>query len=444
MARFSQRYHPHFKSLTRNVTQAAGDYLQGLFQSPKKNMERMEEVVPQADEQRLQHFLSQSPWNEQSVMDQVAKEADCLLGGKTDSSLIIDESAFSKKGTHSVGVARQYSGRMGKIDNCQVAVFSGLSSGTRLCPVGTRLLLPESWTRNRKRCRQAGVPQQRMKHRTKQELALELVQQARQQGLRFNWVQGDGAYGHDLKFCRNLQDMGERFALGVHKTQRIYLEDPSPAIPEKVCKMGRKKRLFKSKVTPTTVQNWAKRQPKGAWQLLKLRDSTKGEIQVEIVHRRVWVWDGKSQRVDQWQLVTQRDQAGDYKYTLSNAAETVDWKAIARQAAQRVWIEQGFEDSKGQVGMSDYQARGWLSWHHHMAMVMMAMLFMLEEREEHRSVLPLMSCTDVVELLCFALPQRKISAQELLRQMRVRHEKRQASIDTAYRKQQARKLSGGT
>ena len=119
---------------------------------------------------------------------------------------------------------------MGKVDNCQVGVFSALSSGTKVCPVGTRLFLPAKWTRNRKRCRKAGVPQQRIKHQTKQELALELVKQARQQGLRFKWVQGDGAYGHDLKFCRNLDDLGERFLLDVHKNKRIYLEDPAVAV----------------------------------------------------------------------------------------------------------------------------------------------------------------------------------------------------------------------
>jgi SRSO17 transposase len=144
MAQFSRRYHTHFKSLTRNVAQAASEYLRGLFQSPKKNMERMEEVVPETDEQRLQHFLSVSPWSAQAaVSEQVARDADKLLGGNADSSLLLDESAFTKKGTKSVGVARQYSGRLGKLDNCQIGEFSALSSGTQVCPVGTRLFLPK-------------------------------------------------------------------------------------------------------------------------------------------------------------------------------------------------------------------------------------------------------------------------------------------------------------
>jgi len=406
-------------------------------------MERMAEVVPDSDEQRYQYFLSESNWSDQEVTEHVAKDADRLLGGKDDTSLIVDESAFTKKGDHSVGVARQYSGRMGKLDNCQVGVFSALSSGTRVCPVGTRLFLPEKWTRNRKRCAKAGVPKERMHHQTKQELAMELVIQARQQGLRFKWVQGDGAYGHDLKFCRNLDDMGERFILAVHKNQRIYLEDPSPAVPEKECKTGRALQRLQTKVRPTTAQNWAKRQPKSDWKVLKMRDSTKGEIEVEVVYRRVWVWDGQTKRVDQWWLVAQRDGAGDYKYALSNAPETVDCKEVARQAGQRFWIERSFEDAKGKVGMSEYQARGWIAWHHHMAMVMMAMLFLVEERELHQTSLPLMSCTDVVELLSIALPNRKIDGQEILRQMKVRHEKRQASIDAAYARQKARRCRHG-
>ena len=121
--------------------------------------------------------------------------------------------------------------------------------------------------------------------------------QARQQGLRFKWVQGDGAYGHDLKFCRNLDDLGERFLLDVHKNKRIYLEDPAVAVSEKGSKSAATSQRLRTKVKATTAQKWAKRQPKSAWQPLKLRDSTKGEIIVEVVHRRVWVWDGKTQRV---------------------------------------------------------------------------------------------------------------------------------------------------
>jgi len=440
---FCGRYHPHFQVVTRNVSVPAGHYFCGLFQAPKKNMERMEEAVLGADYEQVQHFLSESPWSYQAVMKQVAQEADRLLGGRSDSSLLIDESGFTKKGTRSVAVARQYNGRLGKIDNCQVGVFATLCRGSAVCPVGVRLYLPTEWTQDAARCHDAGVPVAERSHRTKQVLALELVQEARQQGLRFNWVQGDGAYGHDLKFCQALADQEERFVVGVHKTQRIYLEDPRPEIPAQAGPRGRRPSRLQAQVPAITVEKWRRQQPTAAWQPLALRDSTKGLLEVEILHQWVWVWDGQSPHARRWRLVVQREAAtqSEYKYALSNAGPEVGWETVARQHGQRYWIERAFEDGKGQVGLGDYQVRGWLAWHHHMAMVMMAMLFLVEERLRHGPQLPLLSCTDVVELLCFALPQRKTSGAELLRQMRVRHAKRQASIEAARRAQEIRRAA---
>ncbi len=439
--RFSSRYHPHFQLVTRSVMDPAGHYLRGLFQATKKNMERMEEAVPEADYEQVQHFLSESPWSSAAVMKQVAQDADRLLGGRPDSSFLIDESGFTKKGTHSVGVARQYNGRLGKIDNCQVGVFATLSSGTSVCPVDVRLYLPKEWTQDAARCRGAGIPVAQRRHRTKQVLALEMVQAARQAGLRFAWVQGDGAYGHDLKFCQALADQAERFVVGVHKTQRIYLEDPQPAVPAKAGVRGRRRTRPQTQARAITVEEWRRQQPPEAWQPLVLRDTTKGELEVEVLHQWVWVWDGKSPQARRWRLIVQRDAAtpSEYKYAWSNAGAEVGWETVARQHGQRYWIERAFEDGKGQVGLGDYQVRGWRAWHHHMAMVMMAMLFMVEERQTHQTEVPLLSCTDVVELLCYALPRRKSSAAELLRQMRLRHAKRQASIEGARRRQRARR-----
>jgi len=229
--------------------------------------------------------------------------------------------------------------------------------------------------------------------------------------------------------------------VGVHKTQRIYLEDPQPAVPAKAGVRGRRRTRPQTQARAITVEEWRRQQPPEAWQPLVLRDTTKGELEVEVLHQWVWVWDGKSPPARRWRLIVQRDAAtpSEYKYAWSNAGAEVGWETVARQHGQRYWIERAFEDGKGQVGLGDYQVRGWRAWHHHMAMVMMAMLFMVEERQTHQTEVPLLSCTDVVELLCYALPRRKSSAAELLRQMRLRHAKRQASIEGARRRQRARR-----
>lgn len=127
---YNEGFTPHFRLSTRSVEKQARQYLCGLIQARRKNMERMVEAVPDSDYQALQHFLSNSTWSARAVMDQVAEHADAALGGRQDSCLLIDETSFPKKGKKSVGVARQWCGRLGKVENCQVAVYASLSWGT--------------------------------------------------------------------------------------------------------------------------------------------------------------------------------------------------------------------------------------------------------------------------------------------------------------------------
>jgi SRSO17 transposase len=137
----------------------------------KKNMERMEERVPESDQQQLNHMLTDSAWDHQAVMNQVALEADRWLGGHHNSCLLIDESGFRKSGKHSVGVARQWCGRWGKVDNCQVGVFAALGRGHRAALVDERLYLPESWVDDAGRCRRAGIPKPARVFKTKAQLS---------------------------------------------------------------------------------------------------------------------------------------------------------------------------------------------------------------------------------------------------------------------------------
>ena len=195
---FSERYQHRFRCGTRSASAQAQQYLCGLMQATKKNMERIEEVVPDCDYQSLHHFVSHSQWNERGVLDQVAADADGHLGGTADSCLLIDESSFPKKGMKSVEVARQWCGRLGKVENCQVAVFACLCHCPYATLIDTRLYLPKEWTQDPARCRAAGVPDETIVTRSRADLALELVWQARQNGVRFEWVGADGAYGRIL------------------------------------------------------------------------------------------------------------------------------------------------------------------------------------------------------------------------------------------------------
>ena len=309
------------------MIESVGHYLRGLMQADpnKKNMERMEERVPNTDEQQLQHMLTDSPWDHQAVIDQVALEADGLLGGHRNSCLLIDESGFKKSGKFSVGVARQWCGRLGKVDNCQVGVFAALGRDRHVTLVDERLYVPETWTDDPKRCELAGIPEEDQCFKTKVVLALEMVAHQRRIGLRFSWVGADGFYGNDPAFLRGLDALSEVFVADVHCDQRLFLDDPKPTLKEKKGKRGRKPTKLVANAPVMRVDQWCSDQPDALWQRVKVRDSSRDELQVDVLHRRVWLWDNEEAAAHCWHLSVRRevDAPREIKYTLSNApAET--------------------------------------------------------------------------------------------------------------------------
>ena len=426
-----------FNSTTRSMADSAEHYLQGLMRPGKKNMERMAEKVPHSEHQSLHHFLSNSPWDEREVIKQISHDADHHLGGDADSALYIDESGFAKKGNKSVGVQRQWLGRLGKVDNGQVAVFAALGCREHVVPVDVRLFLPKSWTSDRKRCLAAGVPEKHIVAKTKQELALEMVHEARANGMRFNWVGADAFYGMDPAFLRALDTAGELFVVDVHRDQLIYPQDPKPYVPCPKNKRGRKPTKLTTDEPSMRVDAWAAGQSDEAWQTVRLRSSTRGELIVQVLHQNVWLWNGEEQQARLWRLIVRRelDKPNEIKYSLSNGDDSVSVERLAYMQGQRYWIEFTFQEAKTHCGMADYQVRNWRGWHHHMAMVMLAMLFHLEERLLHKETVPLLTPTDIIALLNVFLPRQSAPEEEVFKQIEARHKKRQAATKSAKKKQ---------
>ena len=432
---FAEGFALCFSRRTRSVLAHAEQYLCGLMQAPRANLQQMAEVVPESDAQALHHFLSVSDWDSQAVMDQVAAGADALLGGTVDSCLVVDETSFPKKGIKSVGVARQWCGTRGKTDNCQVGVFASLGHGDRAALIQARLYLPKEWTLSNKRCRKAGVPESARSFRTKPELALEMVESVRSKGVRFRWVAADGGYGNHPGFLRALDDADETFVIDIHRDQRIFEQDPQPT----VATSGRSRRLVAG-CDSIRADAWADRQPKTAWKRVWIRHTSKGELGLEMLHTRVWLWDKREASARCWHLIVTRE-PGDpasIKFSLSNAPAEIASHRLAQIQRQRYWIERAFQDAKQQAGMDEYQARSWKAWHHHMALVMMALLFWLQQRHKHQATHPLLSCRDLKILLVHILPRRDASLEEVLRLMEQRHRRRQAATESAYKKQRAR------
>ena len=189
---FIERYGAFFRSRGHDNTPVAQRYLHGLAQAEAATFAAMAAVVEDGCAQQFQPFISHAPWRHEPVIDQIGRDAERLLGGKPDSALLIDESSFVKQGDRSVGVARQWCGRLGKIDNCQVAVFAVLTDGARHTPVDMRLSLPQRWIEDAARCDRAEIPMEARTLRTKSALALAMVRAARARGMRFGWVGVDG------------------------------------------------------------------------------------------------------------------------------------------------------------------------------------------------------------------------------------------------------------
>ena len=399
-------------------------------------MERMAEVVPDSDSQVLQNFLTHSSWDHREVMDKVARSANDSLGGEEGTGLYIDESCFAKKGKHSVGVARQWNGRLGKTDNCQVGVFGALGKGRHVSLVDARLYLPQVWTSDPKRCAKAGIPHQERVHKTKPDLAMEIVEQARSNGGRFEWVGMDAVYGSSLKLLQGLDAKGETFIADVRKNRYIYLEDPAPYVPDSTPGKGRPRCRLCSNQKPVEVGAWVADQPDSAWKRTTLRDGERGPLTVELLHARVWIWDNKSTIAHQWHLICRREVGAPktIKYSLSNAPLDVSLSRLGRMQAQRFWVERAFQDAKSHMGLGHYQARKWLSWHRHMALVMMAQQFMLEERMINAETYPLLSCYDIQIMLCHTLPARHMDQQTIKALMKERHRRRQAAMESARRR----------
>lgn len=423
----------HFVVRGHDQAGHARHYLSGLLGTQRrKNLERIEADVAESNYEGMQQFISNSPWDHGAVMRQVAERAEAALGGSEDTALYVDETSFVKKGAASVGVQRQYCGRLGKLENCQVGVFAALGCGSRTTLVDFRLFLPEAWTQDAERCAKARVPEAERVHRTKPELALAMVQAARARGSTHRWVGGDEVYGNNHAFTTALDDLGEVFLMDVASNLRVWTADPCPPLaPAQSSGRGRPRVRLQAqplaeavKVAALTGRHFAT-----AAREVAIRATTKGALRAAIWVCEVWLWDGETPTARARLLVVRQEADGTFKYSLSNAAAATSWARLAYMQAQRFWIERGFQDAKSELGMAQYEVRGWIGWHHHLTLVCLALLFLLEERHRALPRLPLLSARDIVELLALYLPRRPRDEAEVLRQLQRRHAARQRDLD---------------
>ena len=361
-----------------------------------------------------------------------------------------------KKGDASVGVQRQYCGRLGKLENCQVGVFACLGRGERAALVDFRLFLPEAWAQDAARCAKAKVPAAQRVHRTKPELALEMVKAARARGSDHQWIGGDEVYGNKRELTDALDDLGETFLMDVASNLKVWDADPCPQPPAAPParpstdphlsppppRRGRpatRAKASRAAAQSHSVSELAARHFEKENRQLTLRETTKGPLRARLWVRPVWLWDAHHEtRARARLLIVRREADGSHKYSLSNAPSSTAWTRLGYMQCQRFFIERAFQDTKSELGMAHYEVRGWRGWHHHIALCCLALLFTLKERIACAAAVPLLSVRDLVELLDYYLPGRARDPEAVLERLRTRHAARAAATASAQKKRRKR------
>ena len=412
--------------------------MEGLFHEGKHNIERMNERIEASEYQQLHHFISVSPWNHVPVLEAVGRDISKLFEDRTGlTGLILDESGHRKRGKKSVGVARQYLGSIGKVDNGQVAVFAALSQGDDVAMVDTRLYLPKVWTEDKTRCKGAGIPLKDQVYKSKPMLALEMIQQL-QGRVKHNWIGGDSIYGNSKELQRGLQALEQLYVMDVAEDLMVYLEDPQPYIPASKPGKGRKNSNYVSDKQSIKVKDLKKRLTDFQWKTYTVRKGTKGPMTRKMVAIDVYVWSAKrvtTATAEKLRLIIScNPDDSEVKYSLTNDCNLKtqqrlsDWGALYRQM-QRYWVERGIQDCKNSLGMTDYQVRGWRAWHHHMTLTIMALHYMLEQKVLNENEIPLLSCPDIKFFLALTLPKKAKDHEQVWSLIQKRHEQRQTDLN---------------
>ena len=354
-------------------------YLAGLLSDvARKNTESIA-YRHDVDRQVLQRFIGYTDWDHEPLLDELTRQVAAELG-EADAVIVFDPSGFPKHGTESVGVQRQWCGRLGKTDNCQVGIYMGYVTRTEQVLVDQRLYLSTEWIADKTRRTKCGVPAD-LKHQTRHELALAMLER-RGKLLPHAWIAGDDEMGRPAWFREKLRDIGERYLLAV--PSNTSLRDLEAVVPPQTrTGPGRGEQSGPRKAPFQQVAAWCEALPASAWTSLTIRHTDRGPLAVEVVTRRV---ESKIDRravgfEERLFVLRQRTPSGTWKYDyhLSNAPAATTLAEFARVANAEHRIEQCLQRGKSEAGLADSQTRRWVGWHHHQTLSLLAVWFLVLE-----------------------------------------------------------------
>lgn len=378
---FHQQFHPCFGRIEHHRLGLA--YLSGLISNAgAKSVEPIAlEMLDEKSVRSLQRFMKDYIWDHDSMLLSHQQQLSQLIVSQ-DAMINIDSSEFEKKGKESVGVARQYCGRLGKVENCQSGVFIGYSSEKGYGLLNCRLYMPEVWfsQEQQKRCKITCVPED-LKFQTKQQIALDLINQVQKQGFYpARWLGCDATFGSDLNFLDQIPPELYYFA-AIRSDTKVFTKKPKVGIPEY---SGKGRRPEKEKPLPGQPRarkvSEIGKSSRFYWKKVTIAEGSKGPIVARVSRVRVYLSrDGLPVGGQLW-LFMRKNPDGEIKYYISNAPQRIAFSELTKASIMRWPIEQCFKEGKGQLGMDKYEHRSWPAWHRHMIYVFLAMHFLLKMR----------------------------------------------------------------
>jgi SRSO17 transposase len=379
---------PHVRQRENALLYVRGLIEQGGRKSLQPTLFRLEETP--ARYESMQQFLADSPWDPDLVVRACAERVAPEIGVL---AWVIDDTGIVKDGKHSPGVKRQYSGTLGKIGNCQIAVSVHALGQRGTLPLGFALYLPEEWCADPERRRQAKIPDE-VVFRTKPQLASSLVERAAGWELPAAPILADCAYGDDTALRTRLHTLEREYVLAVSAQISVYGPETSFAVPERSGTVGRRRSVARPDRKPESVRALAERLPRRAWKTLPCRTTPAGE---EVSGRFAFVRVVATHPVrtdclrprEEWLLIEWPEGAErPSDYWLSNLPADTSRERLARLARLRWTIELDYRQLKGELGLDHYEGRSYAGFHHHCALVTCAHAFLTLERLDPKAPRP--------------------------------------------------------
>ena len=367
-------------------------YCRGLLlPGERKSIEpmaaRLDPANVQPMRQSLHHLVAKAPWSDEAILEQVRSQVlPAMQKHGPVVAWIVDDTGFPKKGTHSVGVARQYCEQVGKQDNCRVAVSLSVTTWNASLPVGYRLHLPKEWAEDSQRREETEVPQE-VRLQTKPEIALDQIRAALAAKVDRGVVLADAAYGINTEFRDGLTELGLQYVVGVQSTMTVWEPGRRPLPAKPRGRMGRPPRLLRrsSQHQPVSVKQLAMSLPSSAFRLITWREAGERKLRSRFAAVRVRPahrdYEKAEPHGEEWLLIEwPRGEAEPSKYWVSTLPSTTRLKALVKMAKHRWIIERDYEELKQELGLGHFEGRNWRGFHHHATLCIAAYGFLVAER----------------------------------------------------------------